>query len=68
MNVLEKTGKNATFFCVPTEKEVTKFDKNGGKSFVTISYKFKDCDCFLEYECVGYSLIKHKFLSFNKYY
>ena len=57
MNVLEKTVKNATFFCVPTEKEVAKFDKNGDKSFVTISYKFKGCDCFLEYECVGYSLI-----------
>ena len=71
------------------EKEVTKIDKDGNKSVVTISYKTKfidhasfmtsllsnlvdnllegihqikckDCNCFLEYECVKGNSIKYK--------
>ena len=30
--------------------------------------KFKDCDCFLEYESVKDNLIKYKCLSYNKHY
>ena len=30
--------------------------------------KYKDCDCFLEYESVKDNLIKYKCLSFNKDY
>ena len=76
---------------------MTKRDKDGNESVVTISYKiklidsarfmatsllnlvdnlaegihkikFKDCDCFLEYESVKDNLRKYKCLSCNKDY
>ena len=37
-NVLEKIQKNLS---LPTETEVTKIDKDGNESVVTISYKIK---------------------------
>ena len=30
--------------------------------------KFKDCNCFLEYESVKNSLIKYRYLAYNKDY
>ena len=79
-------------FSIQKEKEVTKIDKYGNKSVVTISYKikfidnaifmatslsnfvdnlteelhkikYKDCDCFFEYESIKDNLIKYKCLS-----
>ena len=38
VNVLEKIQK---IFSLPTETEVTKIDKDGNESVVTISYKIK---------------------------
>ena len=43
MNALEKIEKS-TKYSVPIEKEVTKIDKDGNKSIVTISYKIKFID------------------------
>ena len=35
---------------------------------ILLIIKFKDCDCFLEYESVKNNLIKYKYLSCNKHY
>ena len=36
--------RKAHFFSIPIEKEITKIDKNGSGSIVTISYKIKFID------------------------
>ena len=35
---------------------------------ILLIIKFKDCDCFLEYESVKDNLIKYKYLSCNEHY
>ena len=44
MNVLRKMQKSTKAFSVPIEKEVTKTDKDGNESVVTILYKIKFID------------------------
>ena len=44
MNVLEKTKKSMKPFSVPIKKEVTKVEKDDGKTDETISYKIKFID------------------------
>ena len=94
---LGRNNEKYKTFSIPVAKELTKIDKDGNESVVTISYKikfidsarfmtrslsslvynlaegihkikFKDCDCFLEYESVKGNLIKYKCLSCNKDY
>ena len=43
LNVLRKTQKNTKFFC-SNKIKVTKIDKDGNESVVTISYKIKSID------------------------